>query len=186
VPGLAPLLGLVGLAPAFVAVAGLARTMPRRAGLGAAGALWLSAAEAVAGDRFLYAAPAAVPDPSLWTGSIAAAATEALPPFVTTMALAPALVWAAFACLFPMAVRGRSLRADAALGLLWAGGLAAALILLGGPISASDTPAEARGALGGPLVAVVAALAVTALRRRRREALGEPVGNPPRRPGGGA
>src|SRR5205814_5814209 len=49
VPALAPLLGLVGLAPAYAAVCGFASTAWRRAALGAAGAIWLVAAEALTG-----------------------------------------------------------------------------------------------------------------------------------------
>src|SRR3954471_6129669 len=49
VPVLAPLLGLIAIGPAFVAVAGLARTPLRRAGLGAAGFLWLAVGEVLTG-----------------------------------------------------------------------------------------------------------------------------------------
>ena len=51
VPALAPLLGAVALAPLFVGVAALASTAWRRAGLAAAGFLWLAVAEVLTGRR---------------------------------------------------------------------------------------------------------------------------------------
>jgi len=49
VPALAPLLGTTSLAPAFVGVAALAGGPWRRAGLAAAGALWLVLGELLVG-----------------------------------------------------------------------------------------------------------------------------------------
>ena len=50
-PVLAPLLGTVALGPAFVGVAALAPTAPRRAGLAAAGFLWLALGEIAHGPQ---------------------------------------------------------------------------------------------------------------------------------------
>jgi len=175
-PALAPLLGAVALAPAFVGVAGLARSSARRAGLGAAGFLWLAAAEALSGDRLLFGAPAKVPDPEAWESSLVATVTEALPPFVSTPALAPALVWALFAALVPLAVRGRSLALDLARGSLWAAGLVVTQLGLGDLVGPGGL--DARGAVVGPLAALLFALLATAVRSGFREPSGRP-GNPP-------
>jgi eukaryotic-like serine/threonine-protein kinase len=173
-PALAPLLGAASLAPAFLGLAGLARTPLRRAGLGAAGALWLAAAEAITGEQLLFAAPPAVPDPSLWTGSLTAAATEALPPYLTTPALAPALLWALFAAILPLAVRGRSLGLDLARGALWAGALIATQAALPEALGLAGGAAEARGAVLGPVVALALALPAASL----RAGFGLPVSGP--------
>ena len=69
VPALAPLLGTIGLAPMFVGVAALAPTPRRRAGLGAAGFLWLAFAEIATGRSLLFGIPSgALPRPE-WAGS---------------------------------------------------------------------------------------------------------------------
>jgi len=173
-PALAPLLGAVSLAPAYVGAAGLARTPLRRAGLGAAGALWLAAAEAVSGERLLFGAPPAVPDPSSWLGSVTAAATQALPPFLTTPVLALAIAWALFAGVLPLAIRGRSLAGDLARGALWAGGLIAAQAALAEALGLRTANVEGPGALVGPVVAVVLALAAASLRASLLDSRGTP------------
>ncbi|MBA3422042.1 MAG: hypothetical protein H0U12_09170, partial [Thermoleophilaceae bacterium] len=175
-PALAPLLGAVALGPAFVGVAGLARTPARRAGLGAAGFLWLAAAEALSEDRLLFGAPAEVPAPGAWESSLLAAATEALPPFLSTPALAPALVWALFAALVPLAVRGRSLGFDLARGSLWAAALIVTQLALGDLVDPGGLAAH--GAVVGPLAALLFAVLATAVRSGLREPFGR-VGNPP-------
>jgi len=175
-PVLAPLLGVVALAPAFVGVAGLAGTSARRAGLGAAGFLWLAAAEALSAERLLFGAPAEVPPPAAWEGSLAAAATVAVPPFVLTPALVPALVWALFAALVPLAVRGRSLGLDLARGSLWAAGLVVTQLALGDLVDPGGL--DARGAVVGPVAALLFALLATAVRSGFREPSERP-GHPP-------
>jgi hypothetical protein len=163
-PAAAPLLGTIALAPAFVAVAGLASTTLRRAALGAAGFLWLAAAEALSGEKLLYGAPAAVPAAGTWTASLPTALTEAVAPFVFIPALAPALLWALFAALAPLAVRGRSPGADLARGAVWAAALATALLALGEVVVGSGGGSDPRGGVLGPIVAVVLLLAVKSVR----------------------
>jgi hypothetical protein len=178
-PALAPLLGLAALAPAYVGVAGLARTPLRRAGLGAAGALWLAATEAIGGDRLLFGAPPAVPGPSAWIASLPAAVIDALPPFLTTPALAPALVWAAFACALPLAVRGRSLPLDLARGTLWAGGLIAAHAALAQALGLGAGTSAAPQMVAGSLLALAFAVAGIRVRRGVAEPLGPGADRPP-------
>lgn len=164
VPAIAPLLGTIALGPAFVAVAGLASTPARRAGLGAAGYLWLAGAEVLAGDSLLYGAPAAVPAPSAWVGSLPSALTDVVPSFLSTPALAPALAWALFAALLPLAVRGRSPQLDFARGSIWAGGLIAALLVLGDLLASGGAGLDTRGTVVGPLVGLALAVAAATLR----------------------
>src|SRR5215216_4835103 len=109
VPALAPLLGAAGVAPLYVAVAALAPTPWRRAGAGAAGFLWLLLAEAVTGTDLLFGAPSGVDARAAWEGSLSHGAGDALFPALASTAIAPIVVWAAFAALLPLLVRGRAL-----------------------------------------------------------------------------
>ena len=170
VPALAPLLGTIALGPAYVAVCGLAATPLRRAALGATGYLWLAGAEALTGDSLLYGAPAAVPGPGAWESSLPSALTDAVPPFLSTPALVPALAWALFAALLPLAVRGRSPKLDLARGAVWAGGLVAALLGLGVLLASGGAGLDARGAVVGPIVGLVLAVAAAGVRAGAPEA----------------
>ena len=149
VPVLAPLLGLIGLAPAFVALAGLASTAWRRAGLAAAGLIWLVAAEAISGKMLLFGSPEGTHPRASWEASASSAAHHALSPILTSPALAPAIVFAVFAAVFPLALRGRSLALKAIGAAIWAGALASALGALPSALSPLPHP---RGALLGALV----------------------------------
>ena len=82
VPVLAPLLGTIALAPAFVGIAALAPTPARRAGLAAAGLWWLVLAEALTGRALLFGSPDGTLHRIHWEGSISAAASDALQPLV--------------------------------------------------------------------------------------------------------
>ncbi|MEA2419115.1 MAG: eukaryotic-like serine/threonine-protein kinase [Thermoleophilaceae bacterium] len=161
VPILAPLLGTVALAPAFVGIAALAPTPRRRAGLGAAGFLWLALGELITGQNLLFG----VPDGALprldWEGSISAAASDALGPLLSGPALAPAVVWAAFAMVLPLVVRGRWLAVDLIGAGLWAAGLLVALAALGDMLAATTVLDQARGALAGAIAGGLLVVAVS-------------------------
>ena len=168
-PALAPLLGVVALAPAFVAIAALSTSAWRRAGLAAAGLLWLVLAEALTGESLLFGVPDGTLARGSWESSLGAAASDALAPIVTSPALAPVVVWAAFAWGLPFLVRGRSLGLDVFAATLWAGALVAAHAGLADMLAATTQLDEARGAAAGALLGVMAATAVTALAPPRRE-----------------
>ena len=167
VPIFAPLLGAASLGPAFVAIAALAPTAWRRAGLAAAGFLWLAAGEAVTGDPLLFGSPDGTESLALFQSSITAGASDAVWPLLASAALAPALVWAGFAAVLPLLVRGRSTGLDAAGAGLWAIGLVGAHAALGDLMAAGGGSADARGAVAGALIGAAAAVAAaTALARR--------------------
>jgi hypothetical protein len=151
VPALAPLLGVVGFAPAYAAVCGFASTPWRRAALGAAGAVWLVAAEALTGKLLLFGPQDGALPRAAWEGSASAAAHHALGPIVTSPVLLAAPVFAAFAVALPIVVRGRSLALDLAGAAVWAYALRFALDAL---------PSAPHGAVAGAVVG--AALAVAA------------------------
>jgi hypothetical protein len=160
VPIFAPLLGTVALAPAFVGVAALAPTAWRRAGLGAAGFLWLTIGELLTGRNLLFGVPDGALPRVEWEGSISAAASDALAPLLSGPALAPAVVWAGFAMLLPLVVRGRWLAVDLLGAGIWAVGLLIAHAALADMLAATTTLDEARGALAGAICAALVGVAV--------------------------
>jgi eukaryotic-like serine/threonine-protein kinase len=157
-PVIAPLLGTIALAPAFIGIAALASTTTRRAGLAAAGLWWLVLGEALSGKVLLFGSPDGTMARSTWEGSISAAISDALQPLVTTPALAPALVWAAGAVLLPLVVRGRWLALDLLGAVLCAAGLIAAHVALGDVLAADVALDHARGAVAGSVAAAVVVL----------------------------
>jgi hypothetical protein len=167
-PALAPLLGAVALAPLYVAVAGLASSAWRRAGLAAAGFLWLVAAEALSGGELLFGSPDGTASHAAWDSDAVRAAEDALAPLFGSPALAPLAVWAAFALLLGVVVRGRFVYFDLAGGALWAAGLVAAHSALGDLLAASVPLADARGAVAGAVLGLVVALAAAGAGLARR------------------
>jgi tRNA A-37 threonylcarbamoyl transferase component Bud32 len=164
-PGLAPLLGLVGLGPVYPALAGLTRGAAGRALLGALGYLWLATWEELA-DRTLLLGPVGHPPPD-WTGSVGTALGDLIGPLLGGSVLAAAAVWALAALLLPFLIRGRTPVIDALGALIWAAGLISALRLVAGGTSPP-----------GLLFAAMVAAAVAALAVRR-------LGPPPRLTQGG-
>ncbi len=193
-PALAPLLGAIALGPAYVAIAGSVPArrprlrapadpfaplpkrsrLPlsgslRRAGLGAAGFLWLALAETLSGTSLLFGVGDDTLPRSSWEGSLDGAASDALLPLVSSGVLVTALVWAAFAALLPLLVRGRRLELDALGAALWAAGLIAAQTMLGDLLAGQTALDQARGAVAGPILGALAAVALAAVMRPARE-----------------
>src|SRR5829696_9150239 len=129
-PALAPLLGIVGLAGAFPALAGTARSPWARGGIGACGAWWLLLAEPLLGHNLLLGV-AGLPDRPHFDGAASVAASEVVAPLVTSGAAILIALWAAAAVVMPWLVRGRSLPADIVGATVWSAGVAAATASLG-------------------------------------------------------
>jgi hypothetical protein len=161
VPIFAPLLGAVALGPAFIGIAALAPTPWRRAGLGAAGFVWLAMGEVLTGRNLLFGVSDGTLPRADWQGSISAAASDALGPLLSGPALAPAAVWAAFAVLLPLVVRGRWLVVDLLGAGLWAAGLVAAHAALADMLAATTALDQARGAAAGAIGAGLIVVAVS-------------------------
>ena len=157
-PALAPLLGLVGLAGAWPALAGQARRPFQRGALGAVGLWWLLLAEALSGRRLALGVAPEVDARARWEGSVWAAVEHALVPLVTSGVLALAAVWAVAAIVLPALVRGRSLAADVVGASAWAAGLASATQGLSGTLAWSAGPPQMRGLVAGSIVAGVIAV----------------------------
>jgi hypothetical protein len=160
VPALAPLLGTIAVAPAFVGVAALAPTPARRAGLAAAGLWWLVLGEALTGRALLFGSPDGTLPRADWEGSISAAASDAVQPLLTTPSLAPVLVWAVVAVALAMVVRRRWLAVDVLGAALCAAALIAAHAALGDALAADVALDHARGAVAGSIGAALLVLVV--------------------------
>ncbi len=161
VPVLAPLLGTIALAPAFVGIAALAPTPARRAGLAAAGFWWLVLGEALTGRALLFGSPDGTLPRGDWEGSISAAAADALQPLATTPALAPMLAWVVVAIALAIVVRGRWLAVDIAGAALCAAALIAAHLALGDALAADLALDHARGAVAGSIGASLLVLVIS-------------------------
>jgi eukaryotic-like serine/threonine-protein kinase len=158
-PGAAPALGLLGLAGAFPALAGQARTLPRRATLGALGAWWLLLVEPVLGRRLLAGPAAGTPAPAGWREDLTGVGAAVLHPLLASPLPLLCGLWAVAAAVLPLVVRGRSVGSDLPAAALWAGLLAAATVALMPRIDAAE-------AVLGALAATVAATALGGLRPR--------------------
>ena len=137
-PALAPVLDLVGLAGAYPAVAGQARTALSRAVLGALGFWWLTLA-------------AIVTQPAPDLDALAEPAIPAL-----------AALWGVAAAVLPIVVRGRRLPVDVVAATVWAAGLAAAT----GAIAEALAFAEPDGTVPAAIVAGVVAVGAAAFREQ--------------------
>jgi hypothetical protein len=152
-PAAAPLLGLVGLAGAYPAIAGTVRSPWARGGLGACGAWWLLLAEPTLGHRLLLGVPG-LPGLAHWDGAPSIAADEIVKPIFTSGAPILLLVWAAGAVFMPWLVRGRSLAADIVGATVWSAGLAATTASLGAAVSGRAPYGLVAGALAAGIIAV--------------------------------
>ncbi len=161
-PALAPLLGVAGLAGAWPAIAGQARTWPARAALGAIGGLWLVLAEALTSERLLLGQPRDVLAAPAWDGSAVDAVRDALIPIQAGGTLAVAALWALAAALLPLLVRGRSAALDLVATAGWAAALAAATGAIGEALML-DTP---RGLVVGAIAAGAVAVGARAVQGR--------------------
>ena len=174
-PALAPLLGIVGLAPAYVGVAALARGTWRRAALAAAGFLWLAAAEALTGSPLLFGVPDGVLPRGEWQDSIDAAASDAVGPLLSSPALAPAVVWAALAPALALVVRGRFMGLDLLAAGAWAAVLITAQAALGDLLASTTVLDQPRGGVAGPIAAALVMLAATTAAPSSLWGTGEPA-----------
>ncbi|HUH81936.1 MAG TPA: serine/threonine-protein kinase [Solirubrobacteraceae bacterium] len=160
---LAPVLGTVGLAGAFPAVAGQSGSSSERAMRGALGYWWLTLAGPLLSARLWLPAPTGTPATPLWEESVGQAATHVVGPALSVGVLLGALLWAGAAMVLPWIVRGREPLLDAIAAGLWALALVLAQPMLDAGPAASAHP-QPRGAVLGALLGACVALAGRALR----------------------
>ena len=98
-----------------------------------------------------------------WEDSLSAAGLDALGPLLTSPALAPVAIWAAFAAVLPLLVRGRFLVLDLIAGGAWAAGLTAAHTGLADLLAATTALDAPRGVAAGAVCGAFVAVAVSTL-----------------------
>lgn len=164
-PAGGPALGVLGLAGAFVAVAGQAATATRRAALGALGLLWLELAEVLSGHRLLAGPAPGTPPRGRWEESAGAAFDHAIVPMFSAGLVAVAALWALAAVLLPWVVRGRSAALDLAAAAAWSIALAVATEAMLDGVGGAAHP---RGLVASAVVGAAAAVGLRAARRAAR------------------
>ena len=168
VPFAAPLMGVALLAGAYPAIAGQARTVWRRAALGALGFWMVALAEPVVRETLYYGRVRGTWRGTAWEGSLHDAATHVIAPLLDCGVLACAGLWAAAAAILPWLVRGRSAALDLVAATLWAAGLAAGAGAIGRALGAGEVPQpDPRGAALAAAAAVLIAVAARAVRGAR-------------------
>ncbi len=155
IPGLAPILGGLGLAPLYPAVTGAAESPRRAALLGLMGFIWLTLAQALLGVSVPLAGVDAAP--SGWASSSAVTVDAVLSQLVTPEALAAAAVWTVSAAALSWILALRSIALRLLGSLAWAAALVAVHRLLPGWESEPTT------AMAVALVVLVAVLFVSRL-----------------------
>jgi hypothetical protein len=175
-PALAPALGVIGLAPAFPALAAQAQSAWRRAALAAVGLSWVLVGEALFGRRLLLGVAAGTRGRASWQGSVPDAASHALAPLMRSGALAFAIVWALAAVALPWLLRRRSLPLNSFAAAVWALLVAAATVALAGALRHYPVTLDPVWLVPGAAVAVVIAIGARAMRARETAA---PTGSEP-------
>lgn len=165
VPFAAPLLGVALLAGAYPAFAGQARTLWRRAALGALGFWTVALTEPILGETLWYGRVRGTAPGAAWHGSLANAVTHVLRPLLSSGTLACAVLWAAGAAVLPWLVRGRTAALDLVAATVWAAALAFGAGAIARALGPGAVPQpDPRGAVLGAAAAVLIAVAARAVR----------------------
>ncbi|HEX4837380.1 MAG TPA: serine/threonine-protein kinase [Solirubrobacteraceae bacterium] len=162
--GLAPALGLVGLAGAFPALAGQRAGWRARGALAALGFWWLTLAEPLLSRRLWLGPPSGVPPRTVWEASFGTAATHVLAATLTVEVLLGVAVWALAGVTLPWIVRGRSAAFDVTAAVVWTVALLAATPLLASALLAHAAEPSPRGALLSAVLGCALAICARALR----------------------
>jgi hypothetical protein len=164
-PAAAPLLGLVGLAGAYPALAGRAERWGARVALGALGAWWIVLAEPIAERALVFGPAPDIPSRPSFDGALGITAGDVIGPAVSSGALLLAAIWAGAALVLPWIVRGRSLASDIVAASAWSAGTAATTIALGEALGDRVGPGAPYGLVPGALVAGVLAVVLAHAKR---------------------
>jgi tRNA A-37 threonylcarbamoyl transferase component Bud32 len=143
-PALAPLLGLIGAAPAFLAVAARRERLAERAALAALAWAWVAICGAAAGRAL--GVPFGAVDGAGWAGSGPTTLDALIAPMLTPTAIAIALTWVGGAILLGLLLDAASPAGAAVGSLIWAGAIVA---LLGAAGEGAASPLLAPAMLAG-------------------------------------
>lgn len=128
-PLAAPILGLLGAAPAYLVLAGSHQRAEARAALAALGWAWTVVATSILGRALGMVEPA---NASGWTGSGPTAVSDVLAPLLTPEAISLALVWVGFAVILGAVLDVLAPAPGALAALVWTAGLVSVLAAIGG------------------------------------------------------
>jgi hypothetical protein len=162
--GLAPVLGGVGIAGAFPAIAGQAGSWRKRAAVAALGYWWLTLAGALLARHLWLAQPPGTPPRAVWEGSVSSAAVHVLSPMLSLGVPLVATLWAAGSVVLPWIVRGRSAAFDVVAATVWSAAIASATPLLAGGLSSHAAHLSPHGAILGAVLGGMIAVGARALR----------------------
>lgn len=167
--GLAPALGLVGLAGVWPALAGQASSRWTRALLGALGYWWLTLAGALvaggsSGPSLWLAPPGGLPSRQVWEGSLGGAAAHVIGPALSLGVLLGAALWAGAAVVLPWLVRGRGAVLDTVAAVVWSAALLAATPYFDAGLASTATLPHPRGVVLAAVLAAAVAVGARALR----------------------
>lgn len=156
--GLAPALGLIGLAPAFPVLAARVggASIRRRVGLALAGYWWLVVSEVLTNRRLLFGTPVLARPRSGWLDSPAGAFDHVLAGLLALNRLAPALLWALAAVVLPWLMSSSRGWWRALLATLWA----TMLVAIGAYLAARAGAAFATWVPGAVACAAAGALSI--------------------------
>jgi hypothetical protein len=157
-PAAAPVLGLLGLAGAYPALAGRAPRWSARAALGGLGAWCVVLVEPLVERALVFGPAPGTPARASFDGAPGIAAGDVIANACSSGALLLALLWGVAALILPWLVRGRSLAADIVGASAWAAGLAAGTVTLGEALGDRVGQAEPHGLVAGAVVAAGLAL----------------------------
>lgn len=161
---LAPVLGAIGLAAAFPAIAGQSSRWADRASRGALGFWWLVLAEPLLGRRLWLGSPPAAASRAAWESSLSTTASHVLSPVLTVTVLLGATLWALGSVLLPLLVRGRSALLDLLAAAGWSAAVALATVRLSSLLPGHTERLEPRGLILGSVLGGMIAVAARALR----------------------
>src|SRR5438128_2039462 len=162
--GLAPVLGLAGLAGAFPALAGQAARWRARAAMGALGYWWLTLAEPLVGRRLWLGTPSSAPARSVWEGSLGSAATHVVGPTLSVGVLLGAALWACGAVILPWLVRGARAAIDVVAATVWSAALISAAPVIDSGLATQAAAPSPRGAVLGAVFGAGLAVGARPLR----------------------
>ncbi|HEY2718171.1 MAG TPA: serine/threonine-protein kinase [Solirubrobacteraceae bacterium] len=161
---LAPLLGAIGLAAAFPALAGQAPRWRMRAAFGALGYWWLVLAEPLLARRLWLGPTPGTPARTVWEGSLNDTAMHVVGPLLSLGVLFGATLWATGAVLLPLVVRGRNAALDVVAAVAWSAALAVAAPMLDSGLVGHAAQQAPRGVVLGAVLGGALAVAARALR----------------------
>ena len=156
----APLLGTIGLAGAWPAIAGRASGFGwRRAALGAIGYVWVIVASLVLGTDLFVRRPPGSAAPAVWTASLNVTLHDVVLPLVKSGVLAGAPIWGIAAAALPWLLRGRALAACVVITTVWSAVLVSATETAVAIVHHGQGFGTPRGAVLGAVVGGLIALA---------------------------